>query len=643
MEKVVLSLGTDLEKWSKNTQAIAAGDLVPLARLDQSCRLANLDGLYFESTRPESLSCSGLDEIRLLRRQMVSTGRLRNSFFPEIFRRHTKFEKLCLTLDMTGSLTCDIYQCVLGTEPVCIQSALLPQVNGELVEPNERHQAQITLDMEEDLAKDARLFWDVTALNDDVVLNDIAWQAVAPTAARGRMVVVLRTFGRTRDIHSLLSSFESQAKESAHYQRMLKNLFFVVLDTSNDLRQSDYADLATFEHVTAHVIKGANLGGGGNMSQILLYLEQALQATGVEVDELLLLDDDLRLSLESMLRHWASVVLRSDNTVFTLPVFMKSLPRRMWEDGAIWGRFLDERMSSARTAIAPRLLRHNREFVKFEYLDEMAKPHYPEYCTFIFFSLPHARFQQLGYPAAFFLRGDDIEYSLRHGAANGRTLSNPNLCAWHEPAHSYGQEYMSIAHGTIINMRYGAEKSDSLVQFFYDRMVAHSTINDALGLQLYAHVLRDLNDKTMFLNHEFAGRYMEKLGAFKALDQRYGYLPAELRDGLRDNARETNTRLGEYGFLYPHVAHDHRPERVILENPHTESFYVYDTKDPEVITACAAATADLARELDRFARSYDDVRNHYLERFEEVSDPAFWQAEIALTPPPETVLCRVNV
>ncbi len=635
MKKTIEVLAAELSKWSSVTTPVHKGDWVPIFRMDQSNQIASLDPLFFESEGIEQVSLSGKRALPLLRQQVVSTGGLRNSLFTEVFRKHSKFDRIRLSVDVEGAFAYEVCRTTsTGTTSLLGQGTLLP---GADAADSRRTEAPVTLSIENDLGRNARLHWSLRALSDDAVIHDAVWHATAPGESAARMVVVLRTFGRTADIKSLLQAFEQQCRFSPVYARLLQNVFFYVLDTSGGLSAGDYEDFAGLAHVRAHVVKGANLGGGGNMSQALLQLDQAIGHAGIEVNELLLLDDDLSLSLESLLRHWATTVFRADTTIFTLPVLMKSEPAKMWEDGALWGRFLDDDLSADRTAIAPRLLRHNRDVLEDGFADEMAPAHYPEYCTFIFFSLPYARFTELGYPAAFFLRGDDIEYSLRHRAAGGAILSNANLCAWHEPAHSYGQEYMSIAHGIIINMRYGATEPSSFARFFHQRLVAHASISDAAGLRLYAKVLADLNGKTMFLTHEFAARYVRRLGEFKAFDAAFEYVAPDLRAALRENAELNSTALGEYGFLYPPVEARTRFTRVILENPHTDSARVYDPRNPAILADCAAAAAEFAPELSAFLTGYDALRAHYLERFETVSKAEFWQRELTHYPAPETL------
>lgn len=640
--RMLKMLVNDLRAWGKNTQAIAKGSHVPIARLDQSCGQSGLESLYFGSGGPEDFSCSRKADLKMLRQEMVSTGHLRNSFYPQIFKNHTEVDNIHLSLKLSGSFYCSVTQTRLNFPP--------EQISETVIEPLVRNDKQeggvtetkIPLTLGTDVPSNSRLFWTLRALSDGATIHDAVWMATAPQETHGRMVVVLRTYGRTADVKKLLMAFEEQSCYSPHYARILNNIFFYVLDTSEDISAADYIEIRSLKNISAHVVKGANLGGGGNMSQALLYLDEAIEVAQIEIGDLLLLDDDLRLSLESLCRHWGSTLFRSDDTIFTLPVFMKSEPRRMWEDGGIWGRFLDGDMSGDRSSLAPRLLRHRKQFDVYEHLDEIARPHYPEYCTFIFFSLSHKRFKALGYPAAFFLRGDDIEYSLRHRKKGSKIFSNPNLCAWHEPAHSYGQEYMSIAHGVLINMRYGNKEVDAFIKFFHLRLISHAGIGDAFGLKVYAEVLRDINSRSVFLQNNFSAHYQEKLGMFKVFDQNFEYLSDELRDDLRRSAQHHNLPLGEYPFLYPQMKGEPELSKVILENPHTGLFRIYNPQDPNVLATCAKAVADFSAEMTIFIENFDALRNHYMKRFDDAEGQTFWDEELTHHREAEVLLALIN-
>lgn len=639
MQKAVATLSASLRSWADQTRPIARGAAVPIACIDRGGALGRLRDLFFNLEAPDSIAPVPGQETVFLRGQVMSTDAVRNSLYPRLFLAHGDARRL--GLHFTGSGAFGYRLCLAGDggKSEVIDAGVI-EASGGAGDGPALPAPCATLSLERDLDDPGRLFWELEALSDDALLSDAAWSLEAPRDGEGRMVVVLRTFGRDADVRALLEGFEQQARQNPVHAGILRNVFFLLLATTPGTTAEDYAGLGDFEHIRAHVIFGANLGGGGNMGQALALLEEALDAARLSPDELLLLDDDLQISLESLCRHWAASLLRTDDTIFTLPVCTSSAPRTIWEDGAFWGRFLGRTMPEDRVEIAPRFLRHGVDLGAAGQADAMAGLHYPEYSTFIFFGLSFERFRTLGYPPAFFLRGDDIEYSLRHGKAGGRCLSNPNLCAWHEPAHSHAQEYMSIAHGVIINMAHGTTGRDGFLRFFQRRLMAHAALYDAHGLGLYGAVLRDLNDRSLFLEHGFADRYVEILKGFRGFDAAYRYLPGELRSEIRKNAESRGRRVAEAPFLYPPVEAGDVPERVILSNPHSGLHRLYEPEAPDNLAACVEAAALFAAQLERFRTGYEAISAHYLGRLDAVSERKFWLKEIARHAAPATLFSR---
>ncbi|MEP2529971.1 hypothetical protein [Shimia sp.] len=634
MHSAITHLSSDLRAWAEQTLPITVGEDIAAFGLDRPARShSRLADLFFNTDLVDHLVPGAEADTPFLRGQSLSSAALRNMLFPATLRNHSAARQIGLHFSVSGAFAYRLHTHTPGETPEELDTGL---VENNRPEHDTLPAACCHIDIEHDLDKQARLSWELEALGDDCVLHDMALSLNAPRDVGGRMVVIMRTFGRTNDIIELLTRFDAQSHLSAGYRRALRNIFFLVLDTTGDVDEDSYSALAGFDHLHVHVLSGANMGGGGNMSQSLLLLEDALKKSEQDIDELLLLDDDLQISLESLRRHWATTLFRTDDVIFTLPVSMKSAPRKIWEDGAFWGRFLDADRTGARTAIAPRLLRHGGRMDDPDQADKLTGLHYPEYSTFIFFGLSHARFRALGYPSAFFLRGDDIEYSLRHGAAGGKCLSNPNLWAWHEPAHSYGQEYMSIAHGVIINMRYGAEVQTSFVRFFKQRLLAHAAISDAPGLRLYADVLRDLNDH-LLLEHEFAQHYVTRLGEFRTYDGAFDYVPDEVRADIRASAARRGESAVETSFLYPGGPKQDTVARVLLHNPHTDRYRVYDPQEAAILSETVTATAALARELARFQDGFDDLRAHYAARMQEVAGAEFWREELTRHAAPRTL------
>ncbi len=614
VEKLSAALGT----WATKSQPIKKGDYFRLHGIDQSNRTVGLDDLFFVDDDDHFRPHGGAG-MHVLNQELMNTGTLRNSFFPQIFNAHCEILDVALHLVFQGQFQVIVYQSRLNQDPVPLAELI--------VASDEMGSEVLEICSLSALPRGARLFWVARALSDACVLFDATWEAHAPMATEGRMVVLIRTFGRTRDVQNLLNRFQEQAGAS-DYGQMLSNTFFLVYDSSPGISTQTYADLATNDQLNVFVMSGPNLGGGGNMSLELLTLQQAVAASGITVNELVMTDDDLLISLESLARNWAATLFRKDQAFHTLPVFMQSEPRRMWEDGGFWGRYTHESPRGQRTSVAPRLLRHAKVFKGLDHLDDMARLHHAEYSTFIFLSMPFARLGQIGFPAAFFLRGDDIEYNLRNAAAGGVTVSNPNMAAWHEPAHSYAQEYMAIAHGVIINMAYGQRKPDDLATFFHTRAGVHMALSDVAGLTVYSEALSDLVACDRLLLPDFAPHYLTMMARFKSFDAAFSVIPDELVKSLRDSSKREGKITVEAPFLYMDAhASEHPLDHVVLVNSHTERRCIYDPFDTERLAALSTVAARLYASLSVFISRFDELRAHYRQQIAASAKAEFWQGE----------------
>ncbi|MFP4327838.1 MAG: hypothetical protein ACLFQL_07495 [Paracoccaceae bacterium] len=624
-----------LRKWADGTRPIEPGDEIALHGLDTAPLAHGREDLFLTQRADHVKRLDGMP-VAMSNLDVLDTDSLRNAFFPEPFIRHSHFDRLRLTLEGQGAFH-------LSAQAIGEDGQRRVLAEGGMKAGEER--LVLELGQIERLPGGVRLVAQAQALAGKARLTALRWSAVAPARAEGRMVVLLRTFGRTRDICRLFDDFRAEAAGGA-YGHVLRNTAFVILDASEGVARRDHAGLGAGRLFNLFSFRGANLGGGGNMSQVMLLVREALTAAGVAADELLLLDDDLEVSLESLRRNWAATLLRTDETMFTLPVLRRSDPRAMWEDGSFWGRFAGGSFTGRREVIRPHFLRHGFRFKKTRHLSEMAQAHYPEYSTFIFQSLPAALAARIGYPAAFFLRGDDIEYSLRARAAGAGVMSNPNLAAWHEPAHSYAGEYMAVAHGLIVNMCHGQTDPAPLAAFFMERAKAHIGVNDPRGLRLYARLLADFNGCETFLEPGFAATYRARLGAFRDFEAGFERLPDEIISAVIAETRDKGGRAARFPFLYMQPARplkdgrhkrdgledacDDTPlTRVILDNPHTGTRRIYDPQTPENAREVVQAAAELYRQIDVLTQDFARIRDHYLTRMEAVSGPEFWQAELA--------------
>lgn len=544
----------------------------------------------------------------------VEGGTLRNSFFLEPFRQFTNVRDLELVVECEGavSVRCHAVQPGQRGSDLCCQHIVA----------TERAVHVLPLGTIASLPANTRLFWTVEAIDGPCIIHRIGFCTKSlPVKEQPRLAVLLRTFGRTADMLAVLQGFVESADEHAAHAAVLENVEFWVLDTTGNVR-SLYEE-EWLGRMNVRVFEGPNLGGGGNASLVIKLLHDDVAAEGRKVDEVVLMDDDLTIAMESLARHYAFCRYRSKPALSSLPVLAKSEPMLVWEDGGYWGRMQPAEgveLGSKRT-LFPTLIKHRHPIDGPQSLDAFCPINTPEYSTFIFLAMPWETLQKLGYPAAFFLRGDDIELSLRAAATGLPMFTNPNLAAWHEPGHSLPQEYMAILHGIIINLGYSTQGPEYYERFFEQRLAEHLSVNDLEGAGIYLTILEDLTaEDSPVLTLDFQAHY---LGRLKRLASR-GWtvlLPAQVAV-FEQAIRERHGLIVE--FVYPgfHGRAD-KSSRIVQRNTLARAYR-------EVPAVPAVAKAELVRDygarLATFTTGFERIADRFRTRMKESARPEFWAA-----------------
>lgn len=542
-------------------------------------------------------------------------GTLRNSFYVEPWARLSHARELALVVDVQGSLRLRVMRALRGQAPVVLRELHIDtQARGRHVLPLGSLSA---------LPEGSRLFWHIDAI-DGARLHEAAWCTRAKPREGMLLAVLMRTWGRTHELQAQLERFAEGARQDPFHAELLARCDFWVLDTSADAAAL-WPDAGALG-LNLRVLTGPNLGGGGNASHLIHhFLAHCDTAPAEAPSDVLILDDDLVLSIESLARHWMAQANRAGEHVASLPVLMKSQPTHVWEDGGFWGRlnFHEQGGFGHKRNLFPHLLKHGLALDGFAHLDEFGPLNRCEYTTFIFFALPLATLRRIGLPAAFFLRGDDIEYSLRAQAAGVPVITNPNLAAWHEPGHSHAQEYMAILHAVLINFSHSEGGAAELARWFEHRLAEHASIDDLEGLRLYLRVLEDLqDDDSVLLTPGFHAHYRDALPGFQAA--RMSALPEADRQRLEREAGEHGVLLRP--FLYPGYQPDAANKRAVVLVNHGAGTYreLPPVTPAERLALMRRYLAALACLVERF----DSLRERWRTRLAEAGQAPFW-AEVA--------------
>ena len=567
---------------------------------------------YIASTPIQQLHTDG--SFVLCPGEWLGSGTFRNSLYLEPFRNFTNIKNIQLCVDIEGSAKIVIFQAGPSNGATELARYRIDSLGT-------RTKKILPIGLIHFLSNNSRVFWHIEGIDNGCVVHNSSYVVnTKPKQPDLRMAVLLRTYGRTEDLKAILANFVEQSRQIPYYKYLLSRFDFWVLDTSGNIAR-DYAE-EWQNDLNLRVYEGPNLGGGGNASIIQKLFFDHAKGNGEEPQEVLILDDDLQVSLETLVRHFNFCLFRSKPVLSSLPVLKKSEPNLVWEDGAYWGRkHPHHHVATKRRSIEPTLLKHMQRLSDPSKADIFCNLNTCEYSTFIFLGIPTVLLRSLGFPAAFFLRGDDIELSLRAGKLGHTLFTNPNLAAWHEPGHSYAQEYMAILHGIIINMAYSENDAGDFIRFFEQRIAEHSSIDDLVGLAIYHAVLRDLLDvESSILTTNFQRHYLARLKEF----------------GAHDWIKTTESVFGAYehklrtsghpivNFLYPGYNPNLRtqPNSIVLKQP---SAYAFREIPPSDAKDKLEVIQEFMNDLKIFSDNYEVIRDRWIGRMKESSEEGFWE------------------
>lgn len=593
----------------------ARGDLFRLQAIDAS--LIGAAALYLASAQGAPVAPP---PYVLQADDWLGSGTLRNSLYVEPWTRLSTLRDLWLCVDAAGSLRLRVMRALPG-QPAQLWRELH-------IDQPQRRQHALALGAAADLPEGSRLFWHIDAVDGGVV-HQVAWCTRTRPRQNLRLGLLCRTWGRREALHTLLHSLAEAAAADPFYAELFGRMDVWVLDAT----PSAPADWQAAEPLGLNlkVLHAPNLGGGGNASHLLTHFLAAQAQAGADAaDELLIVDDDASLSAETLARYMMLCALRACDAVCSLPILMKSRPTTVWEDGGFWGRpgWADPQRPAGR-GLAPRLLRHGLTLDGFAHLDDFGPLNRCEYVTFIFFGLPLRVLERIGLPAAFFLRGDDVELSLRAAQAGVPVVTNPNLAAWHEPAHSHAQEYQAILHGCITNLAEPVFDLERCLSWFERRLTEHALLGDARGFGVYLQVIEDLQDRdSLLLTPEFARHYLNQL-------PRWQLPPAQPLPPNSPDAPPPQLLPALYPGVQPFDEHRLAPRRLLLE-PH-------DRGHTELAASSAADRLQLLRHgcerLLALAAQIGPLREFWRQRLHASGQLAFWQ-QVAQQQAPATRLLR---
>ncbi|MCI8622410.1 MAG: glycosyltransferase family 2 protein [Provencibacterium sp.] len=226
--------------------------------------------------------------------------------------------------------------------------------------------------------------------------------------------VVICTFRREAFVQKNLLSLRD-AFFNGNCPEMEDKLEFFIVDNAQTFT-------LPFSDPRLHLFPNQNTGGSGGFTRGLLELLQADPSAGFT--HALLMDDDIVLEPEAVYRTYCLLALQKEAYTASFvggAMLRLDRPAMQAESGARWN-------AGALISLKAGLdLRRLEDCLQNERTDPADRADYNAwwYCCF-----PLETVRTRGLPLPLFIRGDDVEFGLRHMQ---RLIQMNGICVWHEP------------------------------------------------------------------------------------------------------------------------------------------------------------------------------------------------------------------
>ena len=327
-----------------------------------------------------------------------------NAFFESLWRRHTTLGPLTLRVRVDGP-------CILRVHRRAGASSRLQQERvvtaGGTVE--------MTLADHAVSFRQHGLLWVEMVTGDRAVsFLEGSWFAEDAEPACVKLSAVFCTFNRERQLGSILDSIAADPAVAA----LLTRVFVVNQGRPGLARMAPVLDAVSILGNQLHIVEQANFGGSGGFGRGLL---EALDDPAIT--HAVLLDDDITLEPDSLLRMAAFFALARTDIVVGGHMLDSVKPTTLYEAGAI--------ISDRHWAFTPR--HHSRDLVDPDVLEVLTHPIAVHYNGWWCCGIPLSIVREHGMPLPCFIRGDDLEFGLRLHQAGVTTVAVPGIAVWHDP------------------------------------------------------------------------------------------------------------------------------------------------------------------------------------------------------------------
>ncbi len=333
-----------------------------------------------------------------------------NAFPASYWKRWTRVDEVALRLTVRGAGRVDLYRSRPSGDIVHLQGKQLDTGDDSL-----DVEFRVSLAPFED---GGWVWFDVTTRRAPLTVDDASWSVDAPLPD-DKIAVAITTFNRPGDCVTALAAL---ADDEAVLDRVA-NVFVVDQGTVKVRGHSEFVAASAKLGDRLTVIDQSNLGGSGGFTRGIL---EAIEHTDVE--HVLLMDDDVRIEPDSVLR------LAAFASAATSPVLVGAHMLNLQARGRLhrMGEIVDLKSVLWRPAPGA-VVNHDFDTMSLRQQRLLHKRIDSNYTAWWMCLIPREVIANTGLPMPMFIKWDDVEYGLRAAERGYPTVTLPGAAIWHMP------------------------------------------------------------------------------------------------------------------------------------------------------------------------------------------------------------------
>ena len=464
------------------------------------------------------------------------------------------------------------------------------------------------------------LFFELKSLGDGMLTN-AHWQTENAPRRKPELMLAVTTFQRETEVQHTAERFEDWVANNP----LRDNIRLTVVDNGQSVQ------IAESNQIT--VVPNENLGGAGGFARGLL----AARDTGAS--HCLFMDDDACIHMDSISRtYWFLAYATNANTAVAGAMINSTYRWAIWENGAVFNtRCIPQHMGVD--------LREVDESFDMEFATTGPPPD-NFYGGWWFFAFPVAQATHMPFP--FFVRGDDVSFSLAHDfnivTLNGVVSFQDSFTDKESPLTWYLDLRSHMAHHlSLQSMQVGALQTLKIAVWFYLRNLPRLHYETIAAINL---ALEDVIQGPAFFdkNADVAGRRAD----INALTHQEMWRPAPRElpvDNIRFNPKNPlvrwfmkltlNGHLLPFFSLYGNRVVIEAPDRGQLRCVWGASQLTYLSVNKQQCYTVRHSKRQMAKETVRFCslalrflKRYGEIQSMWSEGYGTLTTDSYWRQKL---------------